>query len=360
MADRPCCGAPPWVVCCRWLLALVVAVLLLVVLPLAASIALAAVLLAVGGAARSAAARPAAHPRGRQPARGGPDARIGRRAAREPGLRADRPPRRATASHTRAAAGPTARGRALQGRRSATQHAPAGERRRRRGRRERPAACAAGSRAARPARRCSRDRPGGDDRRLRERGRFDVPPRIAAELPETFVEAMAYPVFDLPMYAPLRDLSAELLIPNVNLIENNSITLLETNQKFIEAYMVGLNHEFARELLWREYPTDQRGSYFRQFWDVSSFLAGAAADDADAARAAARHPAAPPLAAGVEARRPRCSRAARRQRGGGRARHPRRAAEAVPERRHLRAGGGVGSGCRTATSTARRSARWSS
>ena len=36
--------------------------------------------------------------------------------------------------------------------------------------------------------------------------------------------------------------------------------------------MVGLNHEFARELLWREYPTDQRGSYFRQFWDVRGFL----------------------------------------------------------------------------------------
>ena len=33
--------------------------------------------------------------------------------------------------------------------------------------------------------------------------------------------------------------------------------------------MVGLNHEFARELLWREFPTDQRGSYFRQFWDPS-------------------------------------------------------------------------------------------
>ncbi len=24
----------------------------------------------------------------------------------------------------------------------------------------------------------------------------------------------------------------------------------------------------ARELLWREYPTDQRGSYFRQFWNT--------------------------------------------------------------------------------------------
>ena len=32
--------------------------------------------------------------------------------------------------------------------------------------------------------------------------------------------------------------------------------------------MVGLNHEMARELLWREYPTDQRGTCFRQFWDV--------------------------------------------------------------------------------------------
>jgi len=36
--------------------------------------------------------------------------------------------------------------------------------------------------------------------------------------------------------------------------------------------MVGLNHEFARELLWREYPTDQRGSIFRQFWDASSYV----------------------------------------------------------------------------------------
>jgi len=89
---------------------------------------------------------------------------------------------------------------------------------------------------------------------------------------EFFTEAMAYPRFDLPMYKPLAEISADLFLPNINLIEYNSITLLETNQEFIEAYMVGLNHEFARELLWREYPTDQRGSYFRQFWDVSTLL----------------------------------------------------------------------------------------
>ena len=83
---------------------------------------------------------------------------------------------------------------------------------------------------------------------------------------------MAYPKIDLPMYEPLKEISIELFLPNINLIAPNSITLIETNQRFIEAYMVGLNHEFARKLLWREYPTDQRGSYFRQFWDVGSYI----------------------------------------------------------------------------------------
>ena len=65
---------------------------------------------------------------------------------------------------------------------------------------------------------------------------------------------------------------SSVFLPNINMIAQNSITLMETNQRFIEAYMVGLNHEFARKLLWREYPTDQRGSYFRQFWAVGDTI----------------------------------------------------------------------------------------
>ena len=91
---------------------------------------------------------------------------------------------------------------------------------------------------------------------------------------------MAYPDFDDPMYEKLRDISSELLLPNLQLIPPNSITLLETNTPFIEAYLAGLNHEFARELLWREYPTDQRGSYFRQFWDVRSLFTSGPPTDA--------------------------------------------------------------------------------
>jgi hypothetical protein len=98
-----------------------------------------------------------------------------------------------------------------------------------------------------------------------------LPDRIRDGLRETFVEAMAYPRIDEPMFRPLALLGSELFLPNVGLIPPNSISLLETNQPFIESYMVGVNHEFARELLFREYPTDQRGSYFRQFWDASGY-----------------------------------------------------------------------------------------
>ena len=99
-----------------------------------------------------------------------------------------------------------------------------------------------------------------------------LPDRLLPPDERPLSEVMAYPEFDLAMYRPLVDISAELFLPNLNLIPPNSITLLETNQRFIESYMVGLNHEFARELLWREYPTDSRGSYFRQFWDVSGYV----------------------------------------------------------------------------------------
>jgi hypothetical protein len=99
-----------------------------------------------------------------------------------------------------------------------------------------------------------------------------LPAWIVAEIGEDFNEVMAYPKIDLPMYQPLEERSVERLLPNINKIARNSITLMETNQRFIEAYMVGLNHEFARKLLWREYPTDQRGSYFRQFWSVGDTI----------------------------------------------------------------------------------------
>ncbi|MFA5327637.1 MAG: hypothetical protein WC384_07590 [Prolixibacteraceae bacterium] len=98
------------------------------------------------------------------------------------------------------------------------------------------------------------------------------PPYIQIFLPEKVYPAMAYPDFEDPMYKKLCDISNELLLPNLKLIPQNTISLLKTNQKFIESYMVGLNHEMGRELLWREFPTDERPSSFRQFWDVKGII----------------------------------------------------------------------------------------
>lgn len=104
------------------------------------------------------------------------------------------------------------------------------------------------------------------------------PGDIKLDEPEKIFPAMAYPDFDDPMYKKLTDISDELFVPNLKLIPNNTISLLETNPPFIESYMVGLNHEMGRELLWREFPTDERGSYFRQFWDVSGIISPSSSD----------------------------------------------------------------------------------
>lgn len=79
---------------------------------------------------------------------------------------------------------------------------------------------------------------------------------------------MVAPEIDAPMYEPLRDIGQFWLMPGIGMIPPDTITLVASNQRFIEAYMAGLNHEMARELLYHEYPTDQRGTYFKQFWDV--------------------------------------------------------------------------------------------
>lgn len=83
---------------------------------------------------------------------------------------------------------------------------------------------------------------------------------------------MAYPEFPEPTYEYLEEISQNFILPNVDKLPKNTITLLETNNRFIEGFLAGLNHEMARELLWREYPTDQRGSYFRQFWNIQDNL----------------------------------------------------------------------------------------
>ena len=59
---------------------------------------------------------------------------------------------------------------------------------------------------------------------------LSFPAQLVAINVELFREAMAYPVFDLPTYQPLLDLSVDALVPNLNLLPANSITLLANNR----------------------------------------------------------------------------------------------------------------------------------
>jgi len=87
-----------------------------------------------------------------------------------------------------------------------------------------------------------------------------------AEL-RNFDQIMIAPKIDLPMYKHLCEKSVDMMVPGLDLLDNNTLVLLEENRKFIEAYLVGINHEMGRELEWREYPTDKRGTVFSYFWD---------------------------------------------------------------------------------------------
>jgi hypothetical protein len=80
---------------------------------------------------------------------------------------------------------------------------------------------------------------------------------------------MAAPVFTRPMYEALDEYDRNWLMPGLSSIaQADYITLLETNPVFTEAFLAGLSDEMGRELLFRGFPTDQRGTYFCRFWNA--------------------------------------------------------------------------------------------
>lgn len=106
--------------------------------------------------------------------------------------------------------------------------------------------------------------------------RVTGPPGWAPEDPLTPI--MAAPRIDTPVCRDLIALSPDLLLPGIAQLPAESVAALPTNMRFVESLMVGVNHEFGRELLWSGYPTDQRGTSLRRFWDRSASLNGATDD----------------------------------------------------------------------------------
>ena len=77
------------------------------------------------------------------------------------------------------------------------------------------------------------------------------------------------PRFDTPMVRALTGLGQQWLLPGLEGVPANTAVALRTNGAFVESFLVGLNHEFGRELLWREFPTRLTATFFERFWDAA-------------------------------------------------------------------------------------------
>jgi len=64
----------------------------------------------------------------------------------------------------------------------------------------------------------------------------------------------------------LRVLDPGAILPGLSRLPDNTISFYEEDRAFIEAAMVGANHEINAELRWRGFPTDMRGTVLRRFW----------------------------------------------------------------------------------------------
>jgi hypothetical protein len=94
-------------------------------------------------------------------------------------------------------------------------------------------------------------------------------PRTAATSAPTSVstdQATFAPIYDTPAYELLRAVAPEWLLPGVESIPLDSVVLMVSNVEFVEAFLVGLNHSLAQELIWRGYPLDRGATMFARFW----------------------------------------------------------------------------------------------
>ena len=56
-------------------------------------------------------------------------------------------------------------------------------------------------------------------------------------------------------------------MPGIGEFGTNRVRLLEVNEGFVAAFLVGANHEWAREALWAEFPASLAATAFSTFWE---------------------------------------------------------------------------------------------
>ena len=76
------------------------------------------------------------------------------------------------------------------------------------------------------------------------------------------------PQFTDPLSADLVRWDPRLLVPGLETLPVDRAALLEADDDYVCAVLAGANHELARELLWREFPTSPSATFLHRFWDT--------------------------------------------------------------------------------------------
>lgn len=80
-------------------------------------------------------------------------------------------------------------------------------------------------------------------------------------IPPEFPIGLDFPTWDL-----LKQYDKEWLLPGASALEKDSITALQTNPAFIDAYMMGINTQFLSEMRWRDLAVERTCTPLRMFW----------------------------------------------------------------------------------------------
>jgi hypothetical protein len=99
----------------------------------------------------------------------------------------------------------------------------------------------------------------------RATARIAVPEGITRP-PDPLAQVRGAPTFPVPLVELLGAVDREYVLPGLQDVDANTVGLVEVNRRFVEAALVGANHEMAGELAWRLYPVERRATFFRRFW----------------------------------------------------------------------------------------------
>ena len=97
--------------------------------------------------------------------------------------------------------------------------------------------------------------------------------------PPLLAEPEVAPELDLPLWQFLQEQAPDWLLPGAGNIPADRVLAVQTNPTFVDAMLIGANHQTLGELRWRNLPITTRWTPLRRFWERIDIGAGTVTTD---------------------------------------------------------------------------------